>query len=205
MMLLSLDKNTQIIRNLASVRKPALIILFAAAALLLGCPGANAQRRIERVGLLNSPKGFGVSLGIQQEDRRVYNTVSLTADLDGILGGIESTPGVKFTWLHQNQIRGGVIRDDVDYGLYLGGGFTTGWVRDHGAPNRNHGAILGMAAGAGVVFLFPNHIDIALSFTGEFGLQLRKDETFGTLDLSWYENGVLKALIPQVTLYYRFK
>lgn len=185
--------------------KPAFITLLITVALLLGRNEAYAQRRIERAGILNSPKGFGVSLGIQQSDRRVYNTVSLTADMDGILNGIEDTPGVKFTWLHQNQLRGGVIREDIDYRFYLGGGFTTGWVRDHGAPNRNHGPILGMAAGAGVLFLFQNNIDIALSFTGEFGFQLRKDETFGTLDLSWYENGVLKALVPQITLYYRFK
>ena len=185
--------------------KPAFITLLSASVLLLSCFPVRAEHRtIERVGILNSPKGFGISLGIQQEDRRLYNTVSLTADLDGILDGIESAPGIKFTWLHQNQIRRGIIRDDVNYAMYLGGGFTTGWVRDHGAPGRNHGAILGMAAGAGVVFLFPGHIDISLSFTGEFGLQLRKDETFGTLDLSWYENGVLKALIPQVTIYYRF-
>ena len=156
------------------------------------------------MGILSSPKVFGISLGIQQEDRRVYNTVSLAADLEGILDGTETTPGVKFTWLHQNQIRGGVIRDDIDYRFYLGGGFTTGYVRDHGDPGRNMGPILGMAAGAGVLFLFENNIDVAISFTGEFGFQLRKDETFGTLDLSWYANGVYKAPIPQVTLYYRF-
>ena len=130
--------------------RPAFITLLAAVALLLGCNEAYAQRRIERAGILNSPKGFGISLGIQQSDRRVYNTVSLTADLDGILNGTENTPGVKFTWLHQNQLRGGVIREDVDYSFYLGGGFTTGWVRDHGAPDRNHGPILGLAAGVGV-------------------------------------------------------
>ena len=184
--------------------KPAFITLFAAVALMLGCNQAYAQRRIERAGILNSPKGFGISMGIQQEDRRVYNTVSLTADLEGILDGSETRPGVKFTWLHQNQIRGGVIREDIGYRFYLGGGFTTGYVRDHGAPGRNMGPILGMAAGAGVLFLFQNNIDVALSFTGEFGFQLREDETFGTLDLSWYANGVYKAPVPQLTIYYRF-
>ncbi len=187
--------------------KPAIITLLSAAVLLLGCVEARAQRRVERVGLLSSPKGFGVSMGIQQEDRRLYNTVSLMADLEGILDGTESTPGIKFTWLHQNQIRGGVIREDVDYRFYVGGGFTTGYVRDmrdRDDISRNLGAILGMAAGAGVLFLFQNNIDVAISVTGEFGMQLRKDETYGTLDLSWYANGVFKALIPQVTLYYRF-
>ena len=64
--------------------------------------------------------------------------------------------------------------------------------------------MLGMAAGAGVIFIFPGAIDIAVGVTGEFGLHLRTDEQYGNLDLSWYENGVLKSLIPQITLYYRF-
>lgn len=185
--------------------KPALITLLSAAVFLSGCPSAFAQnRRVERAGVLSSPKEFGVSLGIQQEDRRVYNTVSLTADMEGILDGTETQPGIKFSWLHQNALKTGYIRDDITYRFYLGGGFATGYVRDHGAPGRNMGPILGMAAGAGVLFLFPNNIDIAVGITGEFGFQLREDETYGTLDLSWYANGVFKAPIPHVTLYYRF-
>lgn len=184
--------------------RPAFITLLALAALFLGCNEAYAQRRVERAGIVNSPKEFGISLGVQQSDRQIYNTVYLTADLEGILDGTETQPGVKFTWLHQNQIREGIIREDVDYKIYLGGGFTTGYVRDHGEQGRNMGPILGMAAGAGVLFLLQNNIDIGITFTGEFGLQLREDEIFHTLDLSWYANGVLKALIPQVTLYYRF-
>ena len=184
--------------------RPAFITILALATLFLGCNQAYAQRRVERAGIVNSPKEFGISLGVQQNDRQIYNTVNLTADLQGIMDGTETQPGIKFTWLHQNQIREGVIREDVDYRIYLGGGFTTGYVRDHGEPGRNMGPILGMAAGAGVLFLFQNNIDIGITFTGEFGLQLRRDEIFGTLDLSWYANGVLKAFIPQVTLYYRF-
>lgn len=185
------------------MRKPACIVLFILA-LLMNSVDSFAQRRIERVGVINSPKSFGVSLGIAQDDRRIYNTVNLTADLEGILGGTESTPGVKFTWLHENILKRGVIRDDVAYAFFVGGGFSTGYVKDHGAPDRNHGAILGLSAGTGVIFLFKANIDISISMTGEFGMQLRKDETFGTLDLSWYENGVIKAWIPQITLYYRF-
>ncbi|MBO4606088.1 MAG: hypothetical protein J5667_06100 [Bacteroidales bacterium] len=183
--------------------RPACIVLLALC-MLLSCAEASAQRRIERAGVINSPKGFGLSVGIAQSDRRIYNTVNLTADMEGILDGTETTPGIKFSWLHENILRRGVIRDDVSYCFFVSGGFTTGYVKDHGAANRNHGAILGLAAGTGVVFMFSERIDIALGFTGEFGMQLRKDETFGTLDLSWYENGVIKAPIPQITLYYRF-
>ncbi|MBR6457321.1 MAG: hypothetical protein IKS71_01870 [Bacteroidales bacterium] len=185
--------------------KPAFIAVLTAAVLLLGCHQAYAQRRVERAGIINSPKEFGIALGIQQSDRQVYNTLHLTADMEGILDATETQPGIKFTWLHQNQIREGIIREDVNYKLYFGGGFTTGYVRDNGAPGRNMGPILGLASGVGVLFLFQNNIDIGITFTGEFGFQLREDETFGTLDLSWYANGVYKALIPQITLYYRFK
>lgn len=183
--------------------KPACIAVLALC-LLLSCAEASAQRRIERAGIVNSPKGFGVSLGIAQNDRRIYNTLNLTTDLEGILNGTENTPGIKLSWLHENILRRGVIRDDVAYCFFVGGGFSAGYVKDHGAADRNHGAILGLAAETGIVFLFKDNIDIALGVTGEFGMQLRKDETFGTMDLSWYENGVLKALIPQITLYYRF-
>lgn len=184
--------------------KPALITLFLTVALLLGCSEAFAQRRIERAGILNSPKGFGVSLGISQDDRGIYNTVSITADMEGILDGTEEYPGAKITWLHENVLKRGKIRDDVDYAFFWGGGFSAGFVKDHGAANRNHGIMAGMATGVGVVFIFSGRLDISASFSGELGLQLRKDENYGTMDLSWYENGVLKAFIPQITLYYRF-
>jgi len=185
------------------VTKPALIILIVSTAIFFPLV-ASAESRVERAGIVNSPKGFGISMGIQQSDRQIYNTLNLVADLEGILDGSEDTPGIKFSYIHENILKAGTIRDDVGYKLFFGGGFSAGFVKDHGPSVRNHGAMLGMAAAAGVIFIFPGSIDIALSFTGEFGLHLRTDEKYGNLDLAWYENGVIKAPIPQITLYYRF-
>ena len=183
--------------------KPAFIQLIAAV-LLLFPVAASAQSRVERIGIVNSPKEFGISLGLKQNDRGIYNSLSLTADLEGILDATENTPGIKLSYIHENILKSGTIRDDVGYRLYIGGGFSAGYVKDHGPSDRNHGAMLGMAAGAGVIFIFPGRIDIAAGVAGEFGLHLRTDEQYGNLDLSWYENGVIKSLIPKITLYYRF-
>ena len=183
--------------------KPALIPLIAAV-LIMFPVASSAQSRVERIGIVNSPKGFGISLGLKQNDRGIYNTLNLTADLEGILDATEDTPGIKLSYIHENILKSGTIREDVGYRLYIGGGFSAGFVKDHGPADRNHGAMLGMSAGAGVIFLFPGRIDIAISLTGEFGLHLRTDENYGNLDLAWYENGVIKAPIPQITLYYRF-
>ena len=185
--------------------KPAFISLIAATLAVLFPTAASAGSRVAQAGVISSPKGFGISLGTRQNDRHIYNTLDLTADLEGILRGTENTPGIKLSYLHENILKSGTIRDDVACNFYVGGGVSAGYVKDHGPSDRNHGAMLGLAAGVGVIFIFPGHIDIAIGFTGEFGLHLRKDERYGNLDLSWYENGVLKAPIPQITLYYRFQ
>lgn len=182
--------------------KPGRIIFTLA--LILCSTGAFAQNRFVRAGIINSPKGFGVAAQLPTGSESILNSVYITADLEGVLEGVESLPGIKFTYLHQNVLKSGAIRDDVDYSLYIGGGFSGGFVRDFGSENLNHGLMLGMAAGTGVLFTFRGNIDIAIDVTGEFGLHLREDEKYSTLDLAWYENGVVKALIPQLIIYYKF-
>lgn len=167
---------------------------------------ASAQRRVERAGVVSSFKEFGISLGIRHgHGSSLYNTFSLNADMEGIFFGKEVVPGVKFSYTHQNFIRKGSFRGgDALYAIFFGGGFCGGYVKDSGGEWFGHGPMAGLAADAGALFLFPCKIDIMLSLSGEFGLHLRKDLRYGSTDLSWYRNGVVKAWVPNITIFYRF-
>lgn len=166
----------------------------------------SAQSRVERVGVVNSFKEFGISLGVRQKyDSSLYNTFSLKADMEGVFLGEELSPGVKFSYTHQNFMKKGSFRDgEALYAFFFGGGFCGGYVKDGVGEWLGHGPMAGLAADAGALFLFPCRIDIMLSLSGEFGLYLRKDRRYGSTELSWYRNGVVKAWIPNVTIFYRF-
>lgn len=184
------------------VRRILLIITL----LCISTGAVSAQGRVERVGVVNSLKEFGFSIGVRQgHDSSLYNTFSLKADMEGIFLGMEMIPGVKFSYTHQNFMKKGSFRGgEALYALFFGGGFCGGYVKDSGGEWLGHGPMAGLAADAGALFLFPCRIDIMLSLSGEFGLYLRKDQRYGSTELSWYRNGVVKAWIPNVTIFYRF-
>lgn len=167
---------------------------------------ASAQSRVERAGVVNSLKEFGISLGVRQgHDSSLYNTFSLKADMEGIFLGKEMIPGVKFSYTHQNFMKKGSFRGgEALYALFFGGGFCGGYVKDSGGDWLGYGPMAGLTADIGALFIFPIRIDIMLSLSGEFGLHLRKDRRYGSTELSWYRNGVVKAWLPNVTIFYRF-
>lgn len=184
------------------VRRNLLII----ALLCISVAVSSAQSRVERVGVVNSLKEFGISIGVRQKhDSSLYNTFSLKADMEGIFLGEEMIPGVKISYTHQNFMKKGSFRDgEALYALFFGGGFCGGYVKDSGGEWLGHGPMVGLAADAGALFIFPIGIDIMLSLSGEFGLYLRKDQRYSSTELSWYRNGVAKVWVPNVTIFYRF-
>lgn len=168
-------------------------------------PVAGAQIRIPRIGILNSPKALGITVQTLENQSDAFNTFSLMADMDGIFTGEAKDPGARMCWIHGEPILKGV-GDGFDYTFYAGAGASFGFVRDFGSTiHRNHGLTLAMASVAGVMLEFPGHIDLAIDFSAELGLHLRKDETYpDRTDLSWYANGILNCWMPQITLFYRF-
>lgn len=125
--------------------------------------------------------------------------------MEGIFLGKEMIPGVKFSYTHQNFMKKGSFRGgEALYALFFGGGFCGGYVKDSGGDWLGYGPMAGLTADIGALFIFPIRIDIMLSLNGEFGLHLRKDRRYGSTELSWYRNGVVKAWLPNVTIFYRF-
>lgn len=166
----------------------------------------SAQSKVERIGVVNSFKELGISVGVRQgHDSSLYNTFSLSADMEGIFMGKETTPGVKFSYIHQNLFKKGSFRGgEALYAIFFGGGFCGGYVKDSGGEWLGHGPMAGLTAEVGALFAFPIKIDIMLSLSGEFGLYLRNDQRYGSTEFSWYRNGVVKAWMPNVTIFYRF-
>lgn len=168
----------------------------------------NEGIRLIRAGIISSFKAHSISL-ITSSNRKesTFNAFNLSLDTYGIYNQRTIYPGVKFTCMHNaiiyaDRLAGNMVR----YVIYAGGGGVLGYVKDYAPSIRNHGGILGLATNLGAIFAFPDtRFELGLDCTAELALQLRKmEEANGDLGLSWYANGVLRALIPQISIYYRF-
>lgn len=185
--------------------KPSLLCVIAAAALLcfFSCP-LRAQVEIERVGLCSSWKEFALSFGLHGTSRNIRNTVSLSADMDALFSGRQKIPGVKLTYLHQNILSAGrFTSSDAYYSLYAGGGGVAGYVTD--GQGSIHSPMAGLAAEFGILGSFPSSgFDVALAFKAEFALLLTPSEDYAPKRLGWYRNGLRRAYLPEIIIYYRF-
>ncbi len=178
----------------------------------LFCGSASAgQNRLNivRIGETSSFKGHSVSV-LTTYDRRENSFLRFSATLDtyGMLRDKTLEPGVKVSVVYNTIIQNGTVNDDIVYIIYMGAGGVTGYLKDYYRESvRNHGVILGISPTVGGMLAFRGtNIELGLDFTAELALQLRKMEetSSGRLGLSWYANGLMRALIPQVSIYYRF-
>ncbi len=191
-----------------NVKQPILSLAF----LCLYLCSASARQNgldITRIGETSSFKGHSISV-LTTNDRRENSFLRFTATLDtyGMLSDRTTKPGVKASVTYNTIVRNGSINEDIVYIVYLGAGGVTGYLKDYYKESvRNHGVILGIAPTVGGMVAFRGtNIELGLDFTAEVALQLRRMEetSSGRLGLSWYANGLLRALIPQVSIYYRF-
>ena len=163
---------------------------------------------ISRAGLVSSFKSQSLSI-LCTSDRKEnsFNNFNLTLDTYGLYSNISNIPGVKLNIVHNSIIDSGHIDDDFAYIIYMGAGGVAGYVRDYSTLPRNHGFIFGLNTCAGALASFRgSRLEMGIEFDAEWAFQIRKmEETDGRLGLSWYANGVLRALFPKITLYYRFK
>lgn len=170
---------------------------------------AQAERiHFIRAGLTSSLKDQSISL-IANSNRMegTFNAFHLTLDTYGIYEQKTIYPGVKFSAMHNAVIYSDSFADNqIKYVVYAGGGGVVGYVKDYAPTIRNHGGILGVAMNVGMIFAFPGtNFELGLNGVAELALQLRKmEEKNGELGLSWYANGILRTLIPQICIYYRF-
>lgn len=175
---------------------------------LIGClvaTQATCQIRISRVGVVSSLKDMGITLQTVKSGSTGFNSYSLLFNMYGVISGNETWPGIKLHWCHQEILASKEFRDCHCF-LYLGGGACGGYVRDFSSlQHPNPGIMASMTADAGVLLRYRSDIDIAIDFSAEMGLHLRRDETFEKrMNLSWYANGLLNCWMPSLTIYYKF-
>lgn len=170
--------------------------------------GQNAEGiHIIRAGLNNSFKTQGISLMTNSNRKEnTFNSYLVGLDTYGIYQKKTTQPGVKFQFSHNTVLSYKEITNGVFCLLYAGGGGVAGYVKDYASTMRNSGVLLGITASAGGLLAFSGtRFELGMDFTAEMGLHLRKMvESNGSLGLSWYANGLIRALIPQILIYYRF-
>lgn len=190
------------------LKKSGTLVICALFCLAIPVRAQKENLQIIRAGLTSSFKSQSVSL-ITNSNRLegTFNTFLLSLDTYGIYQQKTIYPGIKFTGLHNaivysDSFAGGQVK----FILYAGGGGVLGYVKDYAPSIRNHGGIIGLATSVGTIFAFPDtRFELGVDFTAELALQLRKmEENNGNLGLSWYANGLIRALIPQISIFYRF-
>ena len=186
-------------------------ILCLLALLLPFCPAVHAQR--QRIGLFQSPKGFGVTATFDKApDGGEMNTVTLRTDFYGFLSGRTRQVGAFLTYTHDYRI---LRMEGEDYALVLhaGAGVSLGYAHDHekgfySSYDRELAQQAGgVAALAGLIGLrvdFRRHLTVDFGFTLEPGIHVRTDPNTGAVILSFYKNGIYRGYYPHLNLLYRF-
>lgn len=147
-------------------------------------------------GIYNSLKGFGGTMWLLP-DLGPSNTFTLYADIYGMpLGKIEK-PGFKFNY-SRNYAFASYDSGNTFLALYAGPGTSIGYVHDNG--KKEAGMIMSLSGTAGIHADFNKRISLSAGFSTEFGLHLRKDQTYGSWNMSFYKNGFYQAWQPYLSI-----
>ena len=184
--------------------------IAAAVAMLCSTENASAQRTL--AGLYNSPKGFGLQVDIESKTAPEFSRIVLYADSYGIFQGRTTTPGAVLSFT-RDYIFASQERQDVIFNLYAGAGATAGYVHDFekgsgslyaGALSRRMGFAGALAGNIGVRADFGRRLVLDASLRADLGLFARAKDENGSVLFSFYRNGALRCLYPQLSLLYRF-
>jgi len=153
------------------------------------------------LGTFHSPKGLGLCIESQQEDKS-FDSLDIVADAFGILRGDYSTPGIKATYY-----RGIILKhrhgEDCDADFYAGPGVTAGYVRDIHEP---FSAVAGMSGVIGGRLYFDRKRLVVCMEAGlDLALELNRNNRYRNIDLSLYKAGIYHVFYPQVRILYRLK
>ena len=185
------------------------IKLLAIGLLAALCLSAGAQE----AGFYNSPKGFGAQYRFAERNG-VFHSATAFIDIYGIPSSRGSFPGYRFNLSRQyvfRQIEG----DGVRYMLYAGPGVSMGMVRDHDKGrwfdftsliSGNQGFMFALSGDVGCRFDFGRRVALDLSFEADAGLHVRRNENetdYNAASLSIYNNGLMQAIYPQLTILFK--
>ena len=183
-----------------------LSVLLAA----LFCAPATAQD----IGMYNSPKGVGAQFRFAEHDG-IFHTATAFVDIYGVMTSRCQYPGYRFNFSRQYIFKK-LEHDDVRMTLYAGPGISFGYVHDHDKGRKlfdiqslianNDGFMFAVSGDIGCRFDFGKRIALDLSFTADAGLHVRRNEkekTYQAANLSIYNNGLLQAFYPQLTILFK--
>lgn len=189
--------------------KPVHILCLLAWLLPFG-PAVRAQG--QRVGLFQSPKGFGVTATFDTASGEEMNTVTLRTDFYGFLSGRTKQVGAILTYTRDYRI---IRIEGEDYAMILhaGAGVSLGYAHDHEKGyyssydrelTHQRGGVAALAGLVGLRVDFRRHLTLDFGFTLEPGFHVRTDRDTGAVILSFYKNGIYRGYYPHLNLLYRF-
>lgn len=165
-----------------------------------------------RAGLLQSPKGAGITLSLDSRYRPETNIFTVRTDFYGFLSGRTNRIGAVFTYTHDYLF---FLADGPDYSidLHLGAGGSVGYAYDYEKGffssferelDHTAGGVVALAGNVGVRIDFRRRLSLDLSFCLEPGIHMRTDPGTGALLLTFYKNGIYRGYYPHLNLLYRF-
>lgn len=149
-------------------------------------------------GIFQSPKGIGVSADLFSSTEH-FDTFTLTMDLQCILSGKSSTPGIKLTYNYNKPIKEIKSGNGEPVIFYAGPGIACGYLRD---TNSRIGLMCGISADAGCMVFYESRLSLCVEFSVELGFHLREDSRVGVSDFKFYEAGLTRAYLPQIKIQY---
>ena len=176
--------------------------------------GSAAHAQGQRVGLYQSPKGFGVTASFDTASGEEMNTTTLRTDFYGFLTSRTKQIGAFLTYTHDYRV---FRLEGEDYTLvvHAGAGVSLGYAHDHEAGfysavererelEHASGGVAALAGQVGVRVDFRRHLTLDFGFSLDPGIHVRTNPSTGAVILSFYKNGIYRGYYPHLDLLYRF-
>jgi len=148
-----------------------------------------------------SPSGSGISATMPSKDGAILHEVRIIADLEDVLTGKESTPGVRGQYLLSYVVSEAVTKKGYVLRGVAGPGVMGGYVKDRG---KEFGAVFGLCGMVGMDLLLEKNITVSFSITTELGAHVDYRNRYNST-LTLYRNGLLNTIYPALSVKYRFK
>ena len=187
-----------------------LLLLINCLALMLVPLSAGAREW--SAGLISSPSFIGIQAQATRPDNGETDIFCIAADTYGTVTGRTEDVGIRLSYIHDYAL-GLLIAENFNMKFHLGAGFMTGFAHDNelglfmssDEPLANEmGIIAALSCTIGLRFDFDRPFAIDLGLTANPGVHLRMDRENGSMYLSFYKNGIFGAVLPHISLMYRF-
>lgn len=153
-----------------------------------------------RIGTFHSTKGIGLSFE-SIVDELNFDSLSILADMNGVLTGEHSTPGLKVNY-SRNIIFRSYEREESTISLYVGPGITAGHIRDAKSPTS---IVAGIHGTLGAMISYNKNIDLSFALSTDIAFKLLRDHYKSSSILGLYRSGVYRTIVPEIRIQYRFR